>query len=266
MNSQQYLDSLTAQGKISFTLDQLKSDLALSSNAAACLLRKLKKKGYIASPAKGYYLIITPEFRRLGCLPPDFFIHDLMQYLKLDYHVALLSAALYHGAAHQQPQIFQVIIPKVHKDIQCGRVHIKFIRNQFLKDNPRQELKTRTGIMQISTPEATAKDLLTFISQSGGLGQIATVIHELAETLNGDKLMLLAKHSKQKQWIQRLGYMLDNLGHITLAKSLYKVIKDEKLRIIALVPNRNMVGVIRDMKWRIAINAEIESDLKDDTT
>jgi len=79
--------------------------------AALNALARLKKKKEIVSPSKGYYLILTPEFRKQGCLPADYFIDDLMQHWKKDYYVCLLTAALYYGAAHQQPQTFQVMIP-----------------------------------------------------------------------------------------------------------------------------------------------------------
>lgn len=265
MKAQQYLDNLTSEGKISFTKEALQFELGLTTNAAHCVLRRLKQKKQIVSPAKGYYLILTPEFRHLGCLPPDFFIDDLMKHLKIDYYVALLSAALYYGAAHQQPQIFQVMIPGVHPMIQCGRVKIQFIKNKFLHDSITTVLKTRTGYMKISTPEATAKDLLTFIRQSGGIGQIATVIDELTENLNAEKLQAIALQDKQYQWVQRLGYLLDTLGYTTLSNNLYSIIENKKLRTIPLVPHRKMTGSVRNKKWRLAENTVIESDLHDDT-
>lgn len=262
MKAKQYLERLTAAGQISFLREQMQRDLKLTPNAVACTLRRLKQQGYIVSPARGYYLIIPPEFLNLGCLPPDFFIDDLMKYLQMNYYVALLSAALYHGVAHQQPQIFQVMIPTVHTAIQCGRARIQFVKNQSLHDNPIVKLKTRIGFMRVATPETTAKDLLNFISQSGGIGQIATVIDELAESLEVDKLLKLAKQNQQPQWIQRLGYILETLEHGMLAESLFQIIKNKKLRIIPLVPNRGMTGMPRDEKWRIAKNATIESDIK----
>ena len=265
MNVQQYLDNVTAEGKISFTREALQQALDLTDSATNSLLSRLKQKKYIASPAKGYYLIIPPEFRGLGCLPPDFFIDDLMHYLKMDYYVALLSAALYHGAAHQQPQVFQVMIPVKHTTIVCGSIKIQFIKNQQLNVSDAVPFKTRTGYMNVSTPEVTARDLLNYIGQSGGIGQIATVIDELAEVLNADKLTALALQDTQHQWVQRLGYLLETLGHNALADAFFSVIKDEKLRIIPLVPHRGMAGIDRDKKWRIAKNATIESDVNDDT-
>jgi len=265
MRAQEYLDQLASEGRVSFTKEELQAALRLSSNAAACMLRRLKQKQQIASPAKGCYLVLSPEFRSMGCLPPDFFIDDLMKRLGLDYYVALLSAALYHGAAHQQPQVFQVMIAVKHTNIQCGQVTIQFITNQDLNAGDTVLLNTRTGTMRVSTPETTAKDLLVFIRQSGGIGQIATVIDELADKLDKDRLQLQAQQSAEWQWVQRLGYILEILGYNDLANSLFLIIKDKALRITPLVPNRTMTGFPRNKKWRLAINAKIESDLGDDT-
>lgn len=265
MKAQEYLNYLISEGRISFTREAMQRDLGLTTNAISCTLRRLKQKKQIISPAKGYYLILSPEFLHLGCLPPDFFIDDLMKYLKIDYYVALLSAALYHGAAHQQPQIFQVMISSARSAIQCGQVKIQFIKNQSLNEGAIVQLKTRTGYMRVSTPETTARDLLNFIGQSGGVGQVTTIIDELAEVLNLEKLRALALRDEQRQWIQRLGYLLETLGHSILAEALFSVIKNYKLRIIPLVPHREMTAVPRDKKWRIAKNAAIESDLNDDT-
>lgn len=265
MKAQYYLDQLISEGRVSFTKEELQEALGLTSNAAGCMLRRLKQKQQIASPVRGYYLVLSPEFRSMGCLPPDFFIDDLMKHLGLDYYVALLSAALYHGAAHQQPQIFQVMIAGKHTNIQCGRVTIQFITNQILHESDSVLLNTRTSTMQVSAPETTAKDVLLFIRQSGGIGQIATVIDELADKIDKNKLQAQAQKSSQSQWVQRLGYILEILGYDDLANSLFLVIKDKALCITPLVPNRTMTGFPRNKKWRLAINTKIESDLNDDT-
>ncbi|MCK4361174.1 MAG: hypothetical protein KAV70_05475, partial [Bacteroidales bacterium] len=38
--------------------------------------------------------------------------NDLMQYMERKYYVSLLSAAVFHGGSHQQPQDFYVTIAK----------------------------------------------------------------------------------------------------------------------------------------------------------
>ena len=84
-------------------LDMLSRTLGVSAAAARQALSRLAAKREIASPARGFYVVVPPEYRRLGCLPADQFIPSLMEHRKIPYYVALLSAAQYHGAAHHRP-------------------------------------------------------------------------------------------------------------------------------------------------------------------
>ena len=92
---------------------------ALALEKVPCLnaLHRLKKNNLIVSPAKGFYLIIPPEYQAYGCLPADMFIPDLMRYWNTPYYAGFLSAAQYYGAAHQKPQRFQVVNMGMHPTI-----------------------------------------------------------------------------------------------------------------------------------------------------
>ena len=48
-------------------------------------------------------------------------IDDLMRFHHVPYYVGLLSAAALHGAAHQQPQEFQVVSGAVLRPLTVGR-------------------------------------------------------------------------------------------------------------------------------------------------
>lgn len=263
INAKEYIDQLTACGEISFTAQKMRDAMGVTIKAVERTIYRLRKKGEIANVAKGYYLILTPEFRKLGCLPPDYFIHDLMQHWQKNYYVGLLSAALYFGAAHQQPQIFQVVTDQYRRAIRCGHVKIEFFTKKHISDIPTRQLKTHTGMMNVSTPEVTMMDLCTFLRRSGGLSHVATVLDELAESVNPKDLKPLLEKNNELTWIQRLGYLLEQLGRNELAEILYQHIKDQKTNIAPLVPYYSMRGTERNTKWRIAINAVMESDIHD---
>ena len=89
-----------ADGRYHFGTADMRSALGVSAAATRLALGRLAKKGLIASPARGFYVILPPEYRRLGCLPADQFVPALMEHPKRPYYAALLSAAQYHGAAH----------------------------------------------------------------------------------------------------------------------------------------------------------------------
>lgn len=255
-----YIDTLTANGRISFTTRDLQTAMKSTYKAVERSIYRLKRKGEIATPAKGYYLILTPEFRKLGCLPPDYFIDDLMRYWQQSYYVGLLSAALFLGAAHQQPQIFQVVTNQYHKPIRCGHVRIDFITKKSFTNTPIKKLKTHTGTMNISTPETTMRDLINYIRRSGGISHVATIIDELAESVDPSHLKNLIVATQEMTWTQRLGFLLDYLGHNKLADTLHPFLKREKVNIVPLVPYSKMTNTKRNKKWRVAVNAVIESD------
>jgi len=46
--------------------------------AMKAALRRLRKKGEIAMPYRGFYVIVPPEYHALACLPAEQFIPDLI--------------------------------------------------------------------------------------------------------------------------------------------------------------------------------------------
>jgi predicted transcriptional regulator of viral defense system len=154
---------------------------------------------------------VPPEYRSLGCLPADQFIPALMKSLDLPYYAGLLSAAQYHGAAHQRPQEFQVFLAKNRRLILCGAVRVAFLARKRLADVPVQSFNTPRGTLLVSSPEATALDLVGYTHHAGGLSQVATVLSELAERIDPDKLAATAR-AAPVAWAQRLGYVLEHLG------------------------------------------------------
>lgn len=90
-----------------------------------------------------------------------------MKGVKLPYYAGLLTAAQYHGAAHQRPQGFQVMVDCRRRPIACGRVRVAFMIRKRLREVPVQHLNTPRGTLTISTPEATALDLVDTSTKLG---------------------------------------------------------------------------------------------------
>src|ERR1700753_361629 len=96
----EFIVELAARGRYHFTTDEAVASLGGHVPAVRAALRRLKAKGQIADPHRGFHVVVPPEYRRLGCLPADQFVPQLMEQLAEVYYVALLSAAELHGAAH----------------------------------------------------------------------------------------------------------------------------------------------------------------------
>jgi len=264
--ARQYIGNLAAAGRYHFGSTEAKVALEVSSAAAKVALNRLAKKGAIASPARGFYVIIPPEYRSLGCLPADQFIPSLMKSLNLTYYAGLLTAAQYHGAAHQRPQEFQVFLEKRHLPITCGKVRTTFMIRKRLPEVPVQSLNTPRGTLLVSTAEATAVDLVGYQHKAGGLDHVATVLSELAERIDPEKLAVAAA-TGAIPWAQRLGYVLERVGageKVAPLKAYVRARAHESTPLLPYAPKQTGMRrqkAERNEDWKLYINAEVEPDL-----
>lgn len=211
-------------------------------------------------PLRGFFVIVTPEYRGLGCLPANQFIPGLMAHLDEPYYAGLLTAAELHGAAHQRPQSFQVVVRRSRPEILCGRVRVGFIVRKNVAAMPTQVFNTPRGYLKVSTPEATAFDLVGYPHRAGGLDNVATVITELVEALDAEKLADIAGLSSVA-WSQRLGYLLELVQSPELARGLAEHVKRKKPPPTLLSPSQPRGDACMNPRWRLLLNEKVEPDL-----
>lgn len=256
----EYIRNLQSEGFYHFSTEEAVRALGGTPVAVRAVLRRLKGKGMIATPHRGFHVIVPPEYRRLGCLPADQFLPDLMEHLGEPYYVGLLAAAAYHGASHQAPSVFQVVVPNSRRDVRCGSVRVVFVARRDMSATSTGERNTPTGIIRISSPEATALELVGYPEHCGYLDNIATVLAELAESMRGDPLAEEAARAP-RAWVQRLGYLLCRVGASEIAAALDPVLHLGETFPVALAPWKPIKGKPRDPRWRIVVNVEVEPDL-----
>lgn len=255
----EYLDRLMQSGRYFFTSQEARESLRASPNGVKLAINRLLRKGDIASPARGFYVIVPPEYRALGCLPADQFIPALMERAKTPYYAGLLSAAQYHGAAHHRPQEFQVMLGKPRRPIKCGKVRVVFHARKCVADVPVQRINTPRGTVAVSTPAATAFDLVGYEAQIGGLDAVATILVELAEKLDPEKLAALAP-TVPLPWTQRLGYLLERVDEAPRAQALKEYVRARARDAVALLPSVRADDYPRDGDWKLIVNAQIEAE------
>ncbi len=260
MKAKDYIDDLVKRGRYTFSSEEALSALGTQANAVYLSLHRLKKQGEIATPARGFYTIIPLEYRSLGSLPPEQFIPALMDHLGLAYYAGLLSAAQYYGAAHHRPQEFQVFVARNRKPIKCGAVRIAFIARKNVGEVSVQSFNTPAGTIRVSTPEATALDLVGYYQHAGGMDQVATILSELGEKLDPDKLVAAAK-SAPVPWAQRLGYLLEFVEHNTLTDPLQEYVQGRARDYTELLPASERKDAQRSARWKLIINADVEAEL-----
>lgn len=254
-----FLAQLMQGGRYFFTSQDVGRKTGASRDAVKLALNRLRRKGEVASPGRGLYVIVPPEYRSLGSLPADQFIPDMMAHAKAPYYAGLLSAAQYHGAAHHRPQEFQVMVGRARRPIQCGKVRVVFRVRRRIDDVPVQNINTPRGTIKVSTPEGTAFDLIGYEAQIGGLDAVATILTELAEKLDADKIAALAP-TVPMPWSQRLGYLLEHIDEAPKAKFLKDYVREHAREATALVPSDPVAGHPRDSDWKLIINADVEAE------
>ncbi len=259
-SAREYIEDLQSRGRFVFTTVDAVAALGSSPPATRAALRRLKKRGLIADPYRGFHVVVPYAYRRLGCLPANQFIPELMNHLAEPYYVGLLSAAKYHGAAHQAPMVFQVVVSKSRRRIECGAVRIEFVARRDMAGTPVVERNTKAGTIRIATPEATALELVGYPEHCGHLDNVATVLAELSESMDGELLLEEARRAPMA-WVQRLGYLLSLVGADDLAEQIEPALVDRKTFTVPLAPWRDRSGAPRDARWNLVVNIEVEPDL-----
>ncbi len=67
--------------------------------------------------------------------------------------------------------------------MEVGRSRIRFFKKRNVTQTPTKQIKTPTGYMKVSSPEATAFDLIRYVGEMGTLDQMATILVELQEQM-----------------------------------------------------------------------------------
>jgi predicted transcriptional regulator of viral defense system len=182
-----------------------------------------------------------------------------MKYLGKSYYVGLSSAAAMYGAAHQQPMGYTVITQTpTPRNIEKLKIDF-FAKKEFIENGIVQQ-KTPAGYINVSSPELTALDFFDYLHKFG-INRIATILEELTEVIKPSVLLKIAKLYPNTAAVQRLGYVLENMGaDDKLIGAASKALDGRALFPVLLSPPKGKIGAV-DNKWKVIINMEIESDL-----
>lgn len=262
-------DEVVGRGVSVLTLDQVVDLTGLSRGTAREAMRRARAAGHFFAPAPGLYIPIPSEFSAWGVVPAMDFIDQLMGFLGRSYYVGLLSAAELHGAGHQRPQVFQVMVdrPLVDRDIE--RVRLRFYERARIDEVPVMSRNSRTAAVRVSSPEATVFDLVERPNDSGSLFNVATIIGELTQEGKIDAAKLVAVAPAYRlAVVRRLGWLLDRDGEFVdttaLSDALHEFLTSHSARGRRAVDLLQAGGPRRgraDAKWGVVVNVDVEPDL-----
>ena len=257
-------DWLISHGKHWITTDEIAATLAIPVEQVPPIVARLRRAGRLFSPTRGGYVPIPAEYRSWLAVPASHFIDPMMRYLDHDYYVGYLSAAEVHGAAHQRPQVFQVITDARLNNRTFDRVRIEFTSSARAARRPTTAVNTPTGTMKVSIPETTVLDLVASPAHGGGLSNVATVLGELLGDglLDMSRLASLAKDYPTAVQ-QRSGWLLERVAdevgaEIDLAP--LEEVARARLKPTPLAAAGRHAGPFNE-RWNILVNTDVESDL-----
>lgn len=255
-----FIDCLQAKGQYFLSKRKTMQLLDVTDGALRSSIKRLVKKKRLFRLKQDLYMIIPLEYRNIGAPPPEWFIDYLMKAYKARYYVGLLTAASLHGASHQQSQIYQVITDKPLRSLKIGRARIKFYLKKDFHDTALVKKKTSTGYICVSNPELTAFDLIQYLKQSGHINHVSTVLAELGEEINAQRLSKIAKYYALP-CIQRTGYILDLVGFVHKTKHLLKYVHRFPARYYPLRPDKKWNIENKNTNWHLYINEQLEPDI-----
>lgn len=255
-----YILSLQEDGRYFFSKEEALSALNLNSNQFHLQIFRLAQKKSIKNLGHGFFMIIPPEHRHLGSLPPHWIVDPFMKHLNHDYYIGLLSAASLYGATEQQPMTFQVITDKQVRPVQLERGGIEFHRYRSCSSASKGQITTPTGYAKISTKEQTLVDLVRFHPVCGYLSNVAAIIRELSESCQLEALALVVQSEKMKSVLQRLGYILELAGFPDLAIAVEHELRKRRIYETLLRPDFHVKEGRRINRWKLILNDTLEID------
>lgn len=253
-----FVDRLQESGRYTFTREEAAYSCGLSDVALRHAALRLQKQNRLVMPRRGFFVLVPLEYRSAGAPPPAWYIDALMRFHGRPYYVGLLSAAALHGAAHQQAQEFQVVTDRALRPVTVGRTPLRFLYKRHQARTSTVAWKVETGTMLVSSPEATAFDLVRYPIAAGGLGNIVSVLAELAEKIDPERLLKAADAETELAAVQRCGLLLELAGAGDKIERLAAWIANRRPRTIPLRADRDAKGAPKSQRWRLLVNERIE--------
>jgi predicted transcriptional regulator of viral defense system len=254
-----FVEATQSRGRYAFSAEDLHHAVALTSHGRQGALRRLEASGKLVrpTPRRGFFVIVPPEFRSIGAPPLPWWLESYMAYLdQRHYYVALLTAAEWHGSAHYAVQETQVMVSSQVRPVQVGRERIRFVTKGDAARTPVERKVFDGGSVRVSTPEATAVDLIRYPQVAGGPSRIATILRSLR--LQARALREALDSAGDVTAAQRLGYLLEAAGQRDAARAVVGYLAGHALRSRALDPGAPSDGAEIVEPWEVIANVPVE--------
>ena len=212
-----FVEAQQAAGRVAFSLNELMQKTGLSITAAKGQLRRLGAGVVRVSPSQQFFLIVSPEHRVRGGPPVEWWLDDYFRWLEQPYYLALLSAASAHGSNPQALQVTQVMTGSPRRPLMIGASRVSFFVKRRIEKTPTQALANSYAPLRVSTPAATAFDLIRYAGKIGGIGRAVETLRPLLSGISQTELRTVLEAEDETATAQRLGYVIEQASQARLA-------------------------------------------------
>lgn len=266
----QYLDDRLIQGRNYFSREEARKELNIAPRNFAAAATRLIKKGRLANPRHGFFLVLRPEDKVSGAPDPVRWIDPLMKYQQLDYRISLLRAAAFHGSSHQAAMVFQVVVPKQLRHFELGRHRLQFLYqtphafSRVNRPDALDRIKSEEGFANVAGVELTLLDCARYFHKAGGINAVAQIAKDIGDKADSDGLAKIAA-AYENSSVRRLGFLLDRAGHERQARALEPFVKKAKTATPLNPATKSLVASLagsaeKNSKWKLLINEPVEID------
>jgi hypothetical protein len=251
-----FLDELQARGDLVVSVDDAAEQNTLSRIAAQRQLERLSPRTTRLPGRPSAFLIVAPEHRSRGAPPVAAWLDEYLRAQGQRYYVGLLSAAALHGSSAQAVQITQVLLGRPRRPIAVGKIHLDFYVKSKLDTTPLTEIPGLLAPLAVSSPEATALDLIAFSHRLGGIERVRDVIRGLEDAMTGAGMRSAIRAGVPVTLLQRIGWVFETLEFDSLANIVQRSLPQRFPPALLQAHGRRAAGPARE-PWGIVDNVEL---------
>ena len=255
------LDNCEARARSLVTIDELALSSGLSLVAVRRQMEHLAHRHARIQGKPAAYLLVPPEHRPFGAPPVKWWLDAYCRLRNQPYYLGLLSAAEMHGSSHQAVQVTQVLTARPMRQITVGMLRVKFLVKKNLQQTPVMQLPEQRARFAVSTPEATAIDLIAYYHAIGGVARAAEVVAGMRSSITVRGLRTALKAEPESAVKQRLGYVFQTLGWEAMAAEVQRQLA-RKLAPAILQPRAATRQGSIALPWNVIDNIDLKSHLK----
>lgn len=264
-----YLKRLLSRGRLVFCSADMQRDLGIGPLAINAAAESQMRQGRLIRAGQDVYVIVPPEYRELGTPPPSDYIDTLMAHWKRPYYVGLKTAARWHGGPVQRSVEFHVVTDRRLAPVDAGCLRLVFFpRVRFQSCAPGVLKRTAdAGRLNFSGIELTVFDLVQHTAAAGGIAGVVPDLFDLGRRVDANTLAAVSV-AFERSVGQRLGYLLERLGHHAPAQHLHDVLTQRgPLQWTDLEPMTDVAGGMlradRNDRWRVKALGDLSSEAMD---